>query len=98
MILLPMEKEVANALQFPRHRQTALQPSHKAYSDNVESRLKDIFDKLVKKQLRKHEVPKYNDCKTALEALSKELYDSIVQAGGRGTGSLDEMPEEDFRP
>ncbi|ATB39508.1 hypothetical protein CYFUS_004952 [Cystobacter fuscus] len=96
MILLPMDEAVANALQLPRHRQTAFLCSHVAYSRNVETQLKDIFKALVKDPIREHKVPKYKDCKDALESLSKRLYEAIKKAGKRGTGSLDEMQDKDF--
>ncbi|WP_161606787.1 AHH domain-containing protein [Myxococcus xanthus] len=97
MILLPMDAEVAEALQLPRHRQTAFLCSHKAYSDNVEAELKTLFDALVKEPIRNHTVPKYNDCKDGLEALSQRLYKAIVAAGKRGTAALDNMASKDFK-
>jgi hypothetical protein len=92
MIMLPLDKEVADALRLPRHRQTAAHRNHSVYSDYVAEELKKIFSKL-KQELVEHKEPKYKPLKDQIEALSKSLYKAIKNSV---SPSLDEMQAIEF--
>jgi hypothetical protein len=96
MVILPMDRKVAKAIQLPRHRQTPGHRSHKAYSKYVRGKLDSIFSKIrdqEKKHLRK---PKYKACKRELLDLSAELRTEIFAAGG--LGSLDQAFKKLSKP
>ncbi|WP_434388728.1 AHH domain-containing protein [Melittangium boletus] len=82
MIILPMAKEVAYALGLPRHRVSAGERSHSAYSHQVRMELDKIF-KPIQQSVKAHAdpPPDYNACKKAIEALSGSFRDQIEAAG-----------------
>lgn len=96
MIILPMEKRIAAALGLPRHRLSSEVFSHQAYSNNVRTRLDEIFGP-VQKEVQAHRSADYKACKTDVEALSEDLYGKIIAAGKKlGGGALEEIPGEEL--
>jgi hypothetical protein len=92
MIMLPLDKEVADALKLPRHRQTAAHWNHSVYSDNAKGELAKIFSAL-KQELVEHQTPKYTNLKDQIETLSRRLYTQIKNSV---SPSLDEMEASEF--
>lgn len=92
MIMLPMDKPVAEVLELPRHRKTATVRSHKAYSRMVKSELDSIISEIGKK-LKAHEARNYSDVKKDIESLSERLFDAIVQSEAP---ALDDMKTNEF--
>jgi hypothetical protein len=92
MIMLPLDKEVAEALGLPRHRQTVSYWNHSVYSKHVKGELKKIFSAL-KQELVEHKNPTYSNLKEQIEGLSKRLYPQIKKSK---SASLDEMEANEF--
>jgi hypothetical protein len=92
MIMLPLDKEIADALGLPRHRQTVSHWNHAAYSNHVKGELKKILQAL-KQELVEHQSPTYSNLKDQIEALSKRLYPQIKKSSA---ASLDEMEASEF--
>ncbi len=101
MIILPMDWEVARALQLPKHRKTPQLTNHPAYNGYVFQRLDEFFD-AVREAAKEHENPKYEACREKLEKLSDKLYRQIVEAGKMmvegDMDSLDDMAEQPQQP
>ncbi|MEZ6138540.1 MAG: AHH domain-containing protein [Pirellulaceae bacterium] len=93
MVMLPMDKAVADAIGLPRHRLTAKHRSHQAYSNHVQSKLDKIVQR-IKQKLVEHQDPKYKKMKKDIESLSKKLYKAITQSTSK---ALDEMPAAEFK-
>jgi hypothetical protein len=88
-------------LGLPKHRMTPETFHHAAYSKKVRGLLDKVFLKF-KKAVEKHEVPDYESCRSAVEAISTTLYPQIVSAGelmkaGKMVGdALDDIPAAHF--
>jgi hypothetical protein len=92
MVMLPLDKAIADALNLPRHRKRASDFNHSVYSKHVTTELKKIFSGL-KQELVDHKKPKYKNLKDQIEALSVALYPNIVRTAA---GSLDDMEQSEF--
>jgi len=94
MIILPIEKRIAEAILLPMHvdRLGGSNVRHTSYSDYVQQKLDKVFEKVASKvDPAKHEVPNLEDSKTKLEDLSNTLRKEIKATGRAGPGtSLDE--------
>ncbi len=89
MIMLPMDKVVADALGLPRHRKRPTDFNHSVYSEHVALQLEKLFSQL-QQELLDHKKPKYSNLKKRIEDLSEQLYTLILQTSGP---SLDDMEE-----
>ena len=92
MIMLPMDKLVADTIGLPRHQQTWAEQSHSAYCNRVKLRLKEIFAPL-KDQMEQHQTREYDVAKGQLESLSDTLYGNIKKTSA---ASLPEMADSEF--
>ncbi|MBU8899861.1 AHH domain-containing protein [Corallococcus sp. M34] len=106
MVILPMDRKVAGALNLPRHLATFLYRDHRAYSDYVSIRLDAImrtYEGELRKYVRKekeHTKLAHELAKEQIEELSHELYAQITarqsQSEREGstpgyTGTLDSL-------
>ncbi|RYZ17847.1 MAG: hypothetical protein EOO70_00770 [Myxococcaceae bacterium] len=106
MVILPMDRKVAGALNLPRHLITFLYRDHRSYSDFVGKRLDKImrsYEGELRKYVRKdkeHTKLAHELAKEQIEMLSAELYSQIVarqnkeerEGGTPGyTGTLDTL-------
>lgn len=84
MVILPMDRKVAGALNLPRHLITFLYWDHRAYSDYVTKRLDKImrsYEGELRKYVRKdkeHTKLAHELAKEQIEMLSEELYAQIT--------------------
>ena len=94
MVMLPMDRPVAEAMRLPRHRQTAVIRSHAGYSKHVAGRLEKILNPLAKR-LKNHEAREYDSVKSAIESLSEQLFKAITTSIAP---SLDDMSASELDP
>jgi hypothetical protein len=88
LIILPIDRSVAVALELPVHRSSPSRRDHAAFSDMVERRLCKAFQR-VKEGQQAHKPVDYQASKERLEDLSKDLYREIVAAGRLGVKTLE---------
>lgn len=93
MVMLPMDKAVANAIGLPRHRVTASCRSHSTYSNHVKTQLNKMMQK-IKDKLDAHKKPSYASLKDDIVALSENLYSQITAS--TTSQSLDAMGSAEF--
>lgn len=82
MVILPMDKKIAETMGLPRHRRTPEHRSHKSYSKYVRGKLNDIFGRIRDQEKKHKRKPKYKPCKRRLLNVSKSLREEIFAAGG----------------
>lgn len=87
VIMLPMDKLVADTIGLPRHQSSWTARSHRAWSELVKSRLEQIFNP-VKEQIKAHEKRDYDVARSDLESLSESLRKDIL---GSGASTLDAL-------
>ncbi|MCC7212033.1 MAG: AHH domain-containing protein [Candidatus Brocadia sp.] len=97
MIMLPMDKAVADAIGLPRHRKTAAHWHHSSYSKNVKNQLEKIFNNL-KQELVPHKNPKYKNLKDQIESLSESLYDKIKSSESKALDNMDNTEFDIIQP
>ena len=98
MMILPIEKQISDAICLPIHvdRSKAANLRHTSYSAHVQQRLNEIFAPVKSKvDPSKHEIPNLEDTKTELEMLSDTLRTDIKGAGRRAPGTF---LEDNFKP
>lgn len=84
MVILPMDRKVAGALNLPRHLVTFMYRDHRAYSNHVAKELDKImrtYEGELRKYVRKlkeHTKLTHELAKEQLEALSEMLYAQIT--------------------
>jgi hypothetical protein len=110
MVILPMDKKVAGALNLPRHLITPLHRDHHVYSKHVAQELSVIMQEYeeqlsdyLKNRDKEHVKLEHELCKERIVFLSKQLYDQVTSrmsrqeresAGFNYEGTLDSMMQE----
>ncbi|WP_224361969.1 AHH domain-containing protein [Hyalangium versicolor] len=86
MIILPMDKVVADELRLPRHLEEVTRKSHPKYSSQIKNRLGEIMNDYasvldqVAQAGQDHVMPNYALYKTKLETLSTDIYSQITSS------------------
>ncbi|NVJ16886.1 hypothetical protein [Myxococcus sp. AM010] len=84
MIVLPMDKAIADELGLPRHLDQVTDRAHPIYSHQVKDELEGIMAdyaqtlESVANAGQDHVMPNYSLSKAKLESLSKTIYAKIV--------------------
>lgn len=91
MLILPIDKEIAQLLRLPRHRRDKNTPHHAVYSKMVDRRLNQIFlsyrELCVKRKEKEHpKETKPELDKIRLERLSGRLYKKLHDSQGVADG------------
>ncbi len=77
MIMLPMDKQVANAIGLPLHQASWAAQSHPAWSKYVKGKIESIFHD-IKDQMEAHKKRDYDAAKSELESMSETLRNEIL--------------------
>lgn len=83
MIILPMDKRIAEAIGLPRHRRTPRIRSHRAYSKIVRSKLDKVFKPIQQEESAHKKTPDYKECRKKIGRISSRLRPLIKNAGGK---------------
>ncbi|CAM2064989.1 AHH domain-containing protein [Sulfidibacter corallicola] len=95
MIMLPIDAEVSDSIQLPRHRHTARHRNHVSYNNYIKDQLEPILSAMAK-DIKDHNVPNYSVSKQRIDNISKKVYKEITNAirGGKRGRSLDEYSDK----
>ncbi|PTL80675.1 AHH domain-containing protein [Vitiosangium sp. GDMCC 1.1324] len=86
MIIVPMDKAIADELGLPRHLDQVTERAHRTYSLQIKDALGEIMNDYAKtleevaQAGQDHVMPNYSLTKAKLEALSKNIYGQITSS------------------